>query len=100
MKCDERTAAIASRELRAEIDRQIVGSPVSGERRYRRYTVRADANGLSTVATVFRGQDQFFLPIVIVALRPSIVCALRHQDQLFRRKSCALFSRIKLRPVL
>src|SRR5689334_5915519 len=63
MERDEGAAFVGGRELIALIDEHVVGRPMRRERRYRRDLLRADTDRLSTIATVFRGEDELFLNI-------------------------------------
>src|SRR6516162_9625042 len=67
---------IGGRELIALIDQHIIGRPMRREGSHRRLFLRADANRLSSVATVFRRQDELFLDIVVIAFRPAEIRAL------------------------
>ena len=52
------------------------------EGRYRCSLLRADAHGLSAIAAIFRGEDELFLDIVVVAFLPAEIGALSQLDQL------------------
>src|SRR5580700_11632848 len=66
VKCNEGTVFIGGRELVALVDQHGVRRPMRRERRYRRLLLRADAHGLSSIAAIFRGEDQLLLGIIVI----------------------------------
>src|SRR5207245_2284152 len=61
VECDERTSAIALRELIAVVEREVIGRPVAGEDRDRASLLRTDPDGLSAIAPVLGRQHQLLL---------------------------------------
>src|SRR5260370_31823622 len=70
------------------------------ERRDRCFLLRADADSLSSIATVFRGEDQLLLGIIVIAFRPAEVAALLQLDQLLGWQVGVLLQCVKLGPIL
>src|SRR5207253_4784526 len=64
VECDERTLAIAGRELTAVIENEVVGRPVRGEDREGAALLRTRPDGLPAVAAVLRGENQLALGLV------------------------------------
>src|SRR6266404_4822428 len=100
VKRNEGTIFVGGRKLAALVDLHGVGRPMRRERRYWRLVLRTDADGLSPIATVFRGEDQLFLDIVVIAFRPAEIGALPKLHQLLARQVRVLLQCVKLGPVL
>jgi hypothetical protein len=81
VKRNEGTIFVGGRKLTALIDQHGVGRPMRRERCYWRLLLRADAHGLSAIATIFRGQHELVLDVIVVAFRPAEIGALPQLDQ-------------------
>src|ERR1700757_192231 len=80
MECNEGAVFIGRWELVTLIDQHVVGRPMGREGRYRPLLLRADAHGLSAIATIFRGEDELFLDVIVIAFRPAEIAALLQLD--------------------
>ena len=75
MKGDEHAIAIAGWKLFLVVMHHRVRRPMGGKYRDRSELMRAHADRLAAVATIFRRQHQFLLEGIVVALGPAIVAA-------------------------
>src|SRR5262249_32632931 len=80
VKRNESAVFVGGREFAALVDQHVVGRPMSGKCRYRCLLLGADAHSLSTIAAVFRGENQLLLDIVVIAFRPTKIGALLQLD--------------------
>src|SRR5215470_20334736 len=75
VKRNEGAVLVSRRELAALVDKHVVRRPMRRERRYRRLLLRAGTHGLSSIATIFRRQDELLLDIIVIAFRPAKIGA-------------------------
>src|SRR4029077_19736305 len=87
-------------EKRPRIERQSVGSPVSGEVRFWPLLGRTLAHCFPAITAVLGGKHQLRLLSVEVAGRPTVVAVLLDLQQLFRGQILSLVGRVQLRPTL
>ena len=73
MESNEETAAVALGKLCFVVQRHGIRSPVRRENRRGAGFVRAYANFLAAIATIFRRENELLLEGVVVTLRPAIV---------------------------
>src|SRR5439155_2445101 len=97
---DKCAALISYWKLRPIVQGEIVGRPVCGEACDRRLLLPTHSNGLAAITAIFRGQDQFLLVAIIVALGPAVIRARFEPKQLLRRQIRALIRPVKARKVL
>src|SRR6266446_1730072 len=81
----ERSATIGGWKLLSLVEREIVGRPMTRKRRNRGALLCALANRLAAISAVLRGEDQLLMSETIVAIGPTIVCAMFELHQLLDR---------------
>src|SRR6516165_11977165 len=68
---NEGAVFIGGRKLAAFVNQHIVGRPMGRESRDRCFFLRADTHSLPSITTVFRGEDELFPDIIVIAFRPT-----------------------------
>jgi hypothetical protein len=92
--------AIGRRELIPAVKQEVIGRPMTGKRRDRGVLVGAIPDGLSAIAAVFRGKNQFFLGQIEVAIGSAIVGTALQLHQFLRWLIGAVCECVEVRPVL
>src|ERR1700690_2853118 len=96
---DEYAITIAGWKLVLVVMHKRIRRPMGRKRRYRRELVRARANRLAAITTIFRRKHQFFLKRVVITLGPAIVSARLQEHDLFSRQRGFLIRFVKIRPI-
>src|SRR5579875_4186700 len=86
-------------QLPPVVEREVIRRPMRRECRHGPEHAGAPPD-LLAIAAVLRREHELLLHAVVVAVRPAVVAALDHTQQLLGREVCALLRREAPRPVL
>src|SRR5687768_6605712 len=85
MESDKSTVLVPSRELVTPVKQQIIGCPMARKADQGFFEFSTSSYAIS-IPAVLRGKYFLLLHLIVIAIRPSKICALSNLDKFFRRQ--------------